>query len=174
MRGIHRSPVNSPHKGQWCGALMFAFICARINGWVNNHKADLGCHCAHYDVTVMKIHRKMTFHISPMWMRCGLPIVSSKLVYVPHINGLAQKRCNSIANALELRLSCTSPLISLFFMQYAISRYDGWGYNEICLYVPMAMIQWLHTSGVFACCGSIQSYPPALHDYRMEKNATRK
>ena len=24
--GIHRSPVNSPHKGQWRGALMFSFI----------------------------------------------------------------------------------------------------------------------------------------------------
>ena len=33
---IHRSPVNSPHKGQWRGALMFTLICARINGWVNN------------------------------------------------------------------------------------------------------------------------------------------
>ena len=28
MRGIHRSPVNSPHKGQWHGALMFTLICA--------------------------------------------------------------------------------------------------------------------------------------------------
>ena len=27
VRGIHRSPVNSPHKGQWCGALMFSLIC---------------------------------------------------------------------------------------------------------------------------------------------------
>ena len=35
--GIHRSPVNSPHKGQWRGALMFSLICTRINGWVNNH-----------------------------------------------------------------------------------------------------------------------------------------
>ena len=26
--GIHRSPVNSPHKGQWLGALIFVFICA--------------------------------------------------------------------------------------------------------------------------------------------------
>ena len=26
MRGIHRSPVNSPHKGQWRGALMFSLI----------------------------------------------------------------------------------------------------------------------------------------------------
>ena len=25
-RGIHRSPVNSPHKGQWRGALMFTLI----------------------------------------------------------------------------------------------------------------------------------------------------
>ena len=33
VRGIHRSSVNSPHKGQWRGALMFTLICARINGW---------------------------------------------------------------------------------------------------------------------------------------------
>ena len=26
--GIHRSPVNSPHKGQWRRALIFSFICA--------------------------------------------------------------------------------------------------------------------------------------------------
>ena len=52
--GIHRSPVNSPHKGQWRGALMFSLICAWINGWVNNGEAgDLRCHRAHYDVTVM-------------------------------------------------------------------------------------------------------------------------
>ena len=36
VRGIHRPPVNSLHKGQWRGALMFSFICARINGWINN------------------------------------------------------------------------------------------------------------------------------------------
>ena len=28
VRGIHRSPVNSLHKGQWRGALMFSLICA--------------------------------------------------------------------------------------------------------------------------------------------------
>ena len=54
MRGILRSPVNFPHKGQWCGALMFSLICSRINGWVNNGDAgDLRRHRAHYDVTVM-------------------------------------------------------------------------------------------------------------------------
>ena len=39
VRGINRSSVNSPHKGQWRGALMFSLICARINGWVNNGEA---------------------------------------------------------------------------------------------------------------------------------------
>ena len=54
VRGIHRSPVNSPHKGQWRGALMFSLICARINGWVNNGEAgDLRRNHAHYDVTVI-------------------------------------------------------------------------------------------------------------------------
>ena len=33
----------------------------------------------------------------------------SKLM--PYIDGLMQERCNSIANALELRLSCTNPSI---------------------------------------------------------------
>ena len=54
VRGIHRSPVNSPHKGQWRGALMFSLICAWINDWVNNGEAgDLRCHRAHYVVTEM-------------------------------------------------------------------------------------------------------------------------
>ena len=54
VRGIHRSPVNSPNKGQWRGALMFTLICTRINGWVNNREAgDLRRHRAHYDVIVM-------------------------------------------------------------------------------------------------------------------------
>ena len=54
VRGIHRSPVNSPHKGQWRGALMFSLICAWINCWANNRKAGgLRRHRAHYDVTVM-------------------------------------------------------------------------------------------------------------------------
>ena len=53
--GIPRSPVNSPPKGQWRGALMFSLICARINGWVNNREAgDLRRHCAHYDIIVMR------------------------------------------------------------------------------------------------------------------------
>ena len=54
VRGIHRSTVNSPHKGQWRGALMFSLICVWINGWVNNHEAgDLRRCSVHCDVIVM-------------------------------------------------------------------------------------------------------------------------
>ena len=55
VRGIHRSPVISPHKGQCRGALMFSLIYASIIGWVNNREAgDVRHHCAHYDVVVME------------------------------------------------------------------------------------------------------------------------
>ena len=54
MRGIHRSPVISPHKGHWRCALIFSLICTLINSWVNNREAgDLKRHRAHYDVTLM-------------------------------------------------------------------------------------------------------------------------
>ena len=35
VRGIHRKPVNSAHKGQWRGAFSVSLICACINGWEN-------------------------------------------------------------------------------------------------------------------------------------------
>ena len=77
VRGIHRSPVNSPHKGLWRGALMFSLVCAWINGWINNREAgDLRRHYSHCDVTLMRpaivglirtrcflcVHSKFTTH----------------------------------------------------------------------------------------------------------------
>ena len=54
VHGIHRSPVNSPHKGQWRGALIFSLICVWINNWVNDREAgDSWRYCAHYDVIIM-------------------------------------------------------------------------------------------------------------------------
>ena len=58
VRGNSPVPVNSPHKGQWRGALMFSLICVWINGWVNNREAgDLRRHRGHYDVNVMCTER---------------------------------------------------------------------------------------------------------------------
>ena len=63
--GIHRSPANSPHKGQlvtWSSDV--SLICAWIHGSVNNRKAgDLRRHRAHYDVSVM---------IQSMYKNCQL------------------------------------------------------------------------------------------------------
>ena len=55
VRGIHRSPMNSPHKGQWRGPLMFSLICTWISGSVkkNREARDLRRHRAPYEVTVM-------------------------------------------------------------------------------------------------------------------------
>ena len=69
VRGVHRSPVNSPHKGQWRGALMFSLICAWINDWVNNREAgDLRLHRAQYELTVIKL-----LHFQNSWISCYLP-----------------------------------------------------------------------------------------------------
>ena len=58
------SPVNSPHKGQWRGALLFYLICVWINDWVNNRESgDLRPNRAHYDVAVMRM--------SCVWERSG-------------------------------------------------------------------------------------------------------
>ena len=54
VRGIHRLPVNSRHKGRWRGVLMFSLICAWTNASANNREAgDLRRYRAHYDAIVM-------------------------------------------------------------------------------------------------------------------------
>ena len=75
MRGIHRSLVNSPHKGQWRAALMFSLICVWINGWVNNREAgDLRRYRAHYDVIVMNFGIKMV--LAPLFTTPESPMTS--------------------------------------------------------------------------------------------------
>ena len=73
VRGIHRSPVNSPHKGQWRGALIFSLICGWINGLVNNREAgDFGRYRAIYDVIVMYYNSEfklsmISYDVSFLW-----------------------------------------------------------------------------------------------------------
>ena len=77
VQGFHQSPVNSPHKGQWHGAVMFSLISAWINGWVNNRKAgDLRRHRAYYDVTVMFIVGQWgtESHIGSLWPTLWLKV----------------------------------------------------------------------------------------------------
>ena len=54
MRGIHRSPMDYPNKGQ--GGLTFSLVCAWTYGWANNRGAgDLRRCDSHYNVTVMNL-----------------------------------------------------------------------------------------------------------------------
>ena len=69
--GIHRSMVNSPHKGQWRGALLFSLICVGINGWVNTSEAgDLRRNRAHYDVIVLSLSFTGAEWPSWSWICC--------------------------------------------------------------------------------------------------------
>ena len=54
--GIHRSPVNSPHKGQLTHSFDVFFDLRLNDGWVNNREAgDLKGYHAHYDVIVITL-----------------------------------------------------------------------------------------------------------------------
>ena len=89
VQGIHQSPVNSPHKGQWRRTLVFSLICVWINGWVNNREAgDLRRYLDHYDVTVMqKPHCVFTFDIFCLFNRFCNYLTSCThltMVYLKH------------------------------------------------------------------------------------------
>ena len=90
VRGIHRSLVNSLHKGQWPGALMFSLICVWINGWVNNHEAgELRCYHAHYDVTVMVLDMNSNKHLDKS--------------QIPFIQGLSLQRIYNLTIQILLK-----------------------------------------------------------------------
>ena len=53
---VGNSPVtkNSPHKGQWRGALMFSLICAWTHASAKHRDTyDLRCYWSHNDITIM-------------------------------------------------------------------------------------------------------------------------
>ena len=98
--GNSQITVNSPHKGQWRGALMFSLICTRTNVWVNNRDAgDLRLHWAHYDITVMRRYitvssncvawyRQATNHyLSQFWPRSMSPhsVIIPERVNMNHV-----------------------------------------------------------------------------------------
>ena len=71
--GNHRSSVDSPYKGQWCGALMFSVICAWTDDWVTNRDAgNLSRHRAHYCVIVMKKIAIIISSVVYIFLRLGM------------------------------------------------------------------------------------------------------
>ena len=112
-------PVNSPHKGQWRGALMFYFICVWINDWANNREAcDLRHHRGHYDVNVMsgvarggKVMNASTylFHMFIKWISFNIwrgTLSNAGSCTYDHPGGI---NCSTTKN--DVRLKATTALI---------------------------------------------------------------
>ena len=99
-REIHRSPVDSPHKGQWRGALTLSLICAWTNGWVNNCEAsDFRRHRAHHDVTAMVFvwDHFSTFHICGVHVKLHFEMCSSKDGMYQH-RDYTEKFCSAVGH----------------------------------------------------------------------------
>ena len=93
---------NSPHKGQWRGALMFSLICVLINGWVNNRQAgDLRRYRAHYDASVMAMFYAESSWIKGSKLQLNIPfwrdqwdysgqtsVQKSEKLHFKHVSGL--------------------------------------------------------------------------------------
>ena len=117
VRGVHWSPVNSPHKGQWGGALMFSLICDWINGWVIYNIPEI-----HLDSSASVLKR---------------PADRIRLKHLPHRDGLVQEKRNSSALAMELHLSCTNPSISSAYVSNGhYYNYQLWCLLHLSLELP--------------------------------------
>ena len=93
VRGIYRSPVNYPHKGQWRGTLMLSLICARKNGWANNGEAgDLRRHRAHYDIIVM--YKVWTWSRAQLWKRSA-PCIYDDSLTLQELQSLTETEMSS-------------------------------------------------------------------------------
>ena len=73
VRGIHQSPVNSPHKTQWRGALMSSLICAWIN--VSSSSSNF----------ISRRIQQNTFHMHNIY----------KIISQMYSSGGCQRRCGS-------------------------------------------------------------------------------
>ena len=91
---FHRWPVNSQHKGQWRGALMFSFICNWTYGWVSNRYAgDLRRHRAHYEVIVMRTGNISNVFDITVWVIETLTehCANNQFIWNSHVSGLRYK-----------------------------------------------------------------------------------
>ena len=149
VRGIHQSPVNSSHKGQWRGASVVSVICAWINVWVNKLDAgDLRRHLAHYDVIVMKcrIVIQISHKVFPratlsiIWLRGRLRNAywSSFLahIYVPWPHSI---NCDVILLCLHIHLEVclVCVCIKAIYFQTCVSHLTSRFYNylSVCITV---------------------------------------
>ena len=135
--GSSPSLVNSPHKGQWRGAVMSSFCI-----WVNNGEAgDMRRYRAHYDVTVMTCKSQRWCKTCMSWgfisevdlissnMMLTSRGCSNKLNYFAYLYG-----CQLIPTALEHDLPDVRNKLCSNHMEYFIQD------NMVNLKIHMVLI----------------------------------
>ena len=96
-------PVNSPHKSQWRGALMFSLICVWITGWVNKREAgDLRRYRAHYDVTVMLQDYVTGSRAIVLFFQCQWSYLESMHGYVTRMDSLTRHGLSTAYDDIDL------------------------------------------------------------------------
>ena len=109
------SPVNSPHKGQLHGALIF-FFDLRLNKWLSIQSER---HRAHYDVTVMA-YLMASHYLSQEWF-----IIYTKNVYIPSKHIAQCESCH-------------------FFSKHIQISIPSWPYHVICLVRCFMKSAWIN------------------------------
>ena len=107
VRGNQQSLVNSPHKSQWRGALMFSLICARINGWVNNREAGSK------DNVVLRLVNELDISIFARYIHPNI-IISM----------FSMQRFQSVSKP-DGQKRCTMPIINWSYTSYLVEKADG-------------------------------------------------
>ena len=90
VRGIHRWSVNSPHKGQWRGALMFLFYLRPYkrpskqswSWWFETPSCPLWPHCngvGVYRYSLLDIHRMVLLWFKSIWLPIYIRITTLAL-----------------------------------------------------------------------------------------------
>ena len=126
VRGIHRSPVNSPHKGQWREAFMFSLIRAWINGWwgwwFETPSCPLWRHC---NVKGTKAH----FAINSLnwlflnWFVCT-PYMNIGVGYYPHLDNYYANPCSFLVDIILIYDKMMSHKIWIISVNL-VTKYDG-------------------------------------------------
>ena len=112
VSGIHRWPVDSLHKGQWRGALMFSLISVWTNGYVNSRDAgDLRRHRGslwrHYNGFVIHdlIMISRWFH---QWNRNDILIESQAALWVVILTtSCTESHASDIYVSSLMKIKCT-------------------------------------------------------------------
>ena len=112
--GIHRSPVNSPHKSQWRGALMFSLICVWINGWVNNREAG-----------------DLRRYRAPLWRHCNDGSYKSMLqCFVPACEAVQMYRTLKALWGVSLHVASSANEF-LWHLRFVLYNFMMWRRNLI-------------------------------------------